>query len=169
MKDTTKKRKKVVRGMQAAYGRQELNDRLYQIFRQGKQGFDAFMKEMGRMMYDPIMYIEREEVAGPDYQPFSPDIRKWASQGGSVYIGDQKMRIEHPRLRGIEGEIALSSYERLKEPDGFSEGLLMKVMRGMSCQKYSDTCRLGGTGIWGIGKLCITAYNSSYGETARGV
>ncbi|PKL51945.1 MAG: hypothetical protein CVV37_03785 [Nitrospira bacterium HGW-Nitrospira-1] len=30
------------------------------------------MKEMGRMMAETIMYIEREEIAGPDYQPFSP-------------------------------------------------------------------------------------------------
>lgn len=128
-----------MRGIQETYGREELNDRLYQIFRQGKQGFDAFMKELGRMMAETIMYIEREEVSGPDYQPFSSGIRKWASQGGSVYIGDQKIRIEHPRLRGAEGEIELKSYERLKKPEGFSEELLTKVLRGMSCQKYSDT------------------------------
>lgn len=139
MKNSTKKRKKATMGMQEVYGRQELNDQLYQIFTKGKQGFDAFIKEMGRMMAETIMYIEREEISGPDYQPFSPDIRKWASQGGSVYIGDQKIQVEHPRLRGAKGEIALKSYERLKEPDGFSNDLLTKIMRGMSCQKYSET------------------------------
>lgn len=139
MKDSTKKRKKAIIGIQAAYGRQELNDWMYQIFTQGKQGFDIFMKELGRMMAETIMYIEREELSGPDYQPKFPDIRKWASQGGSVYIGDQKIRIEHPRLRGAKGEIKLHSYKKLKEPEGFSEELLTKVMRGMSCQKYSDT------------------------------
>ncbi|PIY87295.1 MAG: hypothetical protein COY75_03535 [Nitrospirae bacterium CG_4_10_14_0_8_um_filter_41_23] len=112
---------------------------MYQIFAKGKQGFDICMKELGRMVAETIMYIEREEIAGPDYQPFSPDMRKWASQGGSAYIGDQKIRIEHPRLRGPEGEITLKSYERLKEPDGFSEELLTKVLRGLSCQKYAET------------------------------
>ncbi|MBI5749245.1 MAG: hypothetical protein HZA00_08980, partial [Nitrospinae bacterium] len=58
MKDSTKKRKKAIMGMQAAYGRQELNDWMYQIFTQGKQGFDIFMKELGRMMAETIMYIE---------------------------------------------------------------------------------------------------------------
>src|SRR3990170_4790834 len=139
MKDSTKKRKKAIMGMQEAYGRQELNDRMYQILREGKQGFDVFMKELGRMMAETIMYIEREERSGPDYQPFSPDIRKWASQGGSVYIGDQKIQIEHPRLRGANGEIKLNSYKKLKEPEGFSEELLDKVVRGMSYQKYSET------------------------------
>lgn len=139
MKETTKKRKKARFGIEATYGRQWIDDQMYRILVTGKQGFDAMMKEMGRMMAETIMYIEREEIAGPDYQPFSPDIRKWASQAGSVYIGDQKIRAEHPRVRGRQGEIELKSYRKLKEPDGFSEELLMKVLRGMSCQKYSDT------------------------------
>jgi len=139
MKETTKKRKKAIKGMQETYGRQWIVEQMYQIFAKGKQGFDICMKELGRMVAEPIMYIEREEIAGPDYQPFSPDMRKWASQGGLAYIGDQKIRIEHPRLRGPEGEITLKSYERLKEPDGFSEELLTKVLRGLSCQKYAET------------------------------
>jgi len=139
MKETTKKRKKAIKGMQETYGRQWIVEQMYQIFAKGKQGFDICMKELGRMVAETIMYIEREEIAGPDYQPFSPDMRKWASQGGLAYIGDQKIRIEHPRLRGPEGEITLKSYERLKEPDGFSEELLTKVLRGLSCQKYAET------------------------------
>jgi transposase-like protein len=139
MKETTKKRKKARFGIEATYGRQWIDDQMYRILVTGKQGFDAMMKEMGRMMAETIMYIEREEIAGPDYQPFSPDIRKWASQAGSVYIGDQKIHAEHPRVRGRQGEIELKSYQKLKEPDGFSEELLMKVLRGMSCRKYADT------------------------------
>ena len=139
MKYNTKKRKKAIRCMQEAYGREEINNRLYQIFSQGKVGFDALMKELGKMMAETIMYIEREEIAGPDYYPYSPEIQKWASQGGSVYIGDQKIRIEHPRLRGVDGEIALKSYKKLKGAEGFSEELLGKVLRGISCQKYAET------------------------------
>jgi transposase-like protein len=97
------------------------------------------MKELGRMMAETIMYIEREEISGPDYRPFSAEIRKWASQGGSVYVGDQKIKVAHPRLRGLQGEIALRSYDKLKESTGFSEELLTKVLRGMSCQKYAET------------------------------
>lgn len=125
--------------MQEVFGKQEINNRLYQIYSQGKAGFDALMKELGKMMAETIMYIEREEMAGPDYYPSSPEIQKWASQGGSVYIGDQKIRIEHPRLRGPQGEIALKSYEKLKGAEGFSEELLGKVLRGISCQKYAET------------------------------
>jgi len=139
MKDNTRRRKKAVRGMQEVYGRQWVVEHMYRILARGKQGFDTVMKEIGRMVAEAIMYIEREEIAGPDYRPFKPDIYKWASQAGSVYIGDQKIKVEHPRLRGRHGEIQLKSYERLKEPDGFSEELLTKVLRGISCQKYAET------------------------------
>lgn len=105
----------------------------------GKQGFDAFIKELGVMMAETIMYIEREEISGPDYRPISPDRKKWASQGGSVYIGDQKVSVEHPRVRGLEGEIVLQSYKKMRERDAFSEELLNKVLRGISCQKYGET------------------------------
>lgn len=59
--------------------------------------------------------------------------------GKSGWIGDQKIRVEHPRLRGLQGEIALKSYQGLKEPEGFSEELLDKVLRGISCQRYAET------------------------------
>lgn len=139
MKETTKQRKKSIKFYKEAQGRDWLTDRMYQIFSAGKQAFDALMLEIGKMMAMAIMYIEREEIAGPDYKPSNPDIYKWASQPGSVYIGEQKVRIEHPRLRGKQGEIVLKSYEKLKEPEGFSEDLLKKVLSGISMQKYKET------------------------------
>ncbi|MCP4256211.1 MAG: hypothetical protein GY774_01635 [Planctomycetes bacterium] len=139
MKESTKKRRKATRGMEAAYGRKEIVEQMYRIIVTGKQGLNAMMKELGRMVAEAIMYIEREEIAGPEYRPFSPEIRKWASQAGSLYIGDQKIRVEHPRLRGPLGEIPLESYKKLKSPEGFSEELLGKVLRGISCQKYGET------------------------------
>ncbi len=139
MKESTRKRKKAIRGMEGVYGRQEIVEQMYRIIVTGKRGLDAMMKELGRMVAEAIMYIEREEIAGPEYRPFSPEIRKWASQAGSIYIGDQKIRVAHPRLRGSVGEITLKSYKKLKEPEGFSEELLGKVLRGISCRKYAET------------------------------
>lgn len=139
MKASTKRRKKAMKGMEFGYGRPQLYSMLYQVFAQGKQGFDALVIDLGRMMAETIMYIEREELAGPEYQPFSSEIQKWASQKGSVYIGDQKVVVEHPRLRGTKGEISLKSYQQLKDPKGFSEELLMQIMRGISAQKYNET------------------------------
>jgi hypothetical protein len=95
--------------------------------------------EMGRMLAEAIMYMEREEIAGPDYQPRDPKIQKWASQRGSVYMGGQKVRVEHPRLRSPKGEVRLKSYERLKDSRQFSDEMLTEALRGMSGGKYQET------------------------------
>jgi len=139
MRVNTKKRKKARRDFEQMYGKQEMIDRMYQIISQGKQGLDAFLLEIGRTMAENIMYIEREEISGPEYRPLNSKIKKWASQGGSIYLGDQKIPVERPRLRGEKGELALESYQKLKEPGAFSEELLCKILRGISSQKYSET------------------------------
>ena len=139
MRVNTRKRRKARRVFEQMYGKQEMIDRMYQIISRGKQGLDAFLLEVGRMMAETIMYIEREEISGQEYHPLSSEIKKWASQGGSIYLGDQKISVEHPRLRGKKGEMALESYQKLKEPGAFSEELLCKILRGISSQKYSET------------------------------
>ena len=58
--------------------------------------------------------------------------------GKSVDL-DQKLSVEHPRLRGPEGEVGLRTYEQLKNRGGFSEELLAEVLRGMSARKYEET------------------------------
>jgi len=139
MKVNTRKRKNARRVFEQMYGKEEMIDRMYQIISQGKQGIDAFLLEVGRMMAETIMYIEREEISGPEYRPLSSEIKKWASQGGSIYLGDQKIAVEHPRLRGAKGEMVLESYQKMKEPGRFSEELLSKLLRGISAQKYQET------------------------------
>jgi transposase-like protein len=139
MKENTKKRKKSIAGIKEVYGKEEMVNQMYRILVTGKQGFDTMMKELGRMVVEAIMYIEREEIAGPDYQPTNPGIYKWASQPGSVYIGEEKIKVNRPRLRSKEEEIPLKSYQELKNPEQFSEELWTKILNGISCQKYQET------------------------------
>jgi transposase len=44
----------------------------------GKQGFDMLMMEIGQMMAETIMLMERAEISGADYRPLSPEKWKWA-------------------------------------------------------------------------------------------
>jgi len=157
MRVNTRKRRNARRVFEQMYGKQELIDRLYKVISQGKQGLDAFLIEIGRMMAESIMYIEREEISGPEYYPRDCRIQKWASQRGSIYLGDQKVGVEHPRLRGPEGEIGLESYQRLKEPGRFSEELLCKILRGISSQKYSETV-IEAAGAFGVSASSISRH-----------
>jgi transposase-like protein len=98
------------------------------------------MLEMGRSVAESIMLIEREEIAGPDYHPTSSCIQKWAHEDGSVYIGDQKIKVKRPRVRDVvSGEIALKSYQTMRQSGQFSNEVLEKILRGVSAQKYEET------------------------------
>ncbi len=138
MKVNTKQRKKARRGFEEAFGKKELANKMFHIIQTGKQGMDAFIHQLGVMLAEAIMDMEREEISGPEYHPIS-DIYKWAYQPGSIYIGDQKVSVNRPRLRGPQGEIPLASYTTLKKPGSFSEELLEKALRGISLQKYHET------------------------------
>lgn len=139
MKLSTIRRKKARGGFEVAFGKEELVNRMYQIIKTGKQGLDGFVQEIGTMLVEAIMDMEREEWSGPHYQPVQEGVYKWAYPKGSLYMGDRKISVRHPRLRGPEGEIPLESYETLKKPGAFSEELLNKVLRGISARKYWET------------------------------
>lgn len=148
MKDITKGRKQAKRYLECMM-REGLGFKVIEVIEQGKRAFDRYAMELGRMLAEAIMYMEREEMAGPDYSPKDPGIRKWASQAGSVYIGGSKVKVERPRVRGIDKEMRLKSYQSLNDPEQFSEELLVKVLRGMSGRKYKETLTEA-AGVFGI-------------------
>ena len=144
MRADTKKRKNATQMLRATQEQEWWADQVVHVMLEGKRALDAAMLDVGRLVAETLMYMEREERSGPDYHPTSSGLRKWASQRGSIYVGDQKLPVEHPRLRGPEGEVGLRTYEQLKNRGGFSEELLSEVLRGMSARKYEETVTAAG-------------------------
>ena len=60
------------------------------------------------------------ELAGPRYQRKRSDqpLRCWGSQPGSVYLSDQKLPVDVPRVRnvGSDTEVSLRAYQALQTP-----------------------------------------------------
>ena len=111
---------------------------MYQIIKQDR-GLDGFVQELGGLLVEAIMDMEREERSGHRYQPVQAGLYKWAYQKGSFYMGDRKVFVRHPRLWGPGGEIPLDSYGALKKPGVFSEELLSKVLGGISAGRSGDS------------------------------
>ena len=82
------------------------------------------------------------ELAGRRYQRKESDqpYRRWGSQRGSVYLGDQKVPVEVPRVRNVDSdtEVALDAYQALQTPRKMDEGLLRKVLKGIATRNYED-------------------------------
>lgn len=156
MRIDTRERKKAMTGLREISGEQKMLGMMVRVINSGKQALDAVMLDMGRMVAESIMLIEREELAGPDYYPTNPDLAKWAHEDGSAYIGDQKVKVKRPRLRDIvHGEVSLKSYERLHSAGNFSEELLEKILRGVSAQKYAETV-INSAQAFGVSASCVS-------------
>lgn len=117
MKRDMRQRKRALAGLRAIAGDQEVLGTLVCVISSGKQALDAVMLKMGRLVAESIMLIEREEVTGPDYYPTDPDLKKWAHEQGSIYLGDQKVTVMRPRLRHVEqGEV---TYAQMRAAGAF--------------------------------------------------
>ncbi len=96
MRRDTRQRERALAGWRALSGQDEMLGTLVRVIRSGKQALDVVMLEMGRMVAESVMLMEREEVAGPDYDPTDPAFKKWAHEEGSLYLGDQKVKVTRP-------------------------------------------------------------------------
>lgn len=157
MKQSTKQRKAAARHIPEAIGQDLFTQRLVSVVAEGKTAFDTLSFELGRTLAEAIMYMDREQVSGPDYFPTNPTIQKWASQPGSVYIGDQKVKVERPRIRGSEGEVQLKSYQNLKEKGQFSEEMLASVLSGISGRRYQETVEEAAS-AFGVSKSSVSRH-----------
>jgi putative transposase len=156
MRIDTKKRKNAMSGFKQMTGTEQARESLYRVILQGKRALDDVFMGIGRTLAESIMLIEREELAGPDYHPTNPNLQKWAHEDGSIFIGDQKMKVSRPRLRDVEsGEVDLQSYKKMREHGQFSEDMLEKIMRGISAQKYEETV-MGTASSFGVSSSSVS-------------
>lgn len=138
MKNSTRQTKESAIHFQQMLGQKTFATKIAETISVGKKVVDTMNQEIGKMLVEAILLMDRENISGPDYAP-KGDVYKWAHQPGSVFIGDQKVKISRPRLRGPEREIEIPSYEKLKERGQFSEELVTKIMAGMSGRRYEET------------------------------
>jgi putative transposase len=96
---------------------------------------------LGLRYVKEVLDQEVRELAGERYQRNGlAGHDRWGEQGGSVYLLDHKLPIMVPRVRNRdEGkEVRLRSYERLQEPRDGDEGVLRRILRGLSCRGYEE-------------------------------
>jgi putative transposase len=88
-----------------------------------------------------LLEEEVRQIAGERYRRSGlPGYDRWGKQGGSVYLLDQKLPMMVPRVRdqGEGKEVRLRSYEQLQEPRGRDEGVLRRILHGLSCRSYEE-------------------------------
>ena len=67
-----------------------------------------------------------------------PDVVRWGHQAGSVFLADQKLPLQVPRVRDRAAgrEVTLPTYQQLQTPRTLDAGLFRRVLGGLSTREY---------------------------------
>lgn len=92
---------------------------------------------LGLLAVEEELQGEVLELAGSRYSR-GGTVKRWGCNPGSVFIGDQKLKVNVPRVRDVVGdcEVPLKSYERLQSPAHVDEMAFRRVINGISQGKY---------------------------------
>ncbi len=87
-----------------------------------------------------LLQQDVQALVGPRYargqRPLG--LHRWTRQAGSIYLADQKLRILRPRVRNrpTRQEVPLQTYAQLQHPRAADEGVLRRILHGLSCREY---------------------------------
>jgi len=98
---------------------------------------------LGLVHVAEVLTQEVEALAGDRYKRNGkPGHVRWTKQWGSVHIGEQKLPILYQRVRDRRKgrEVELTAYKGLQQPHQIDEGLLKKILLGLSCGRYRECC-----------------------------
>ncbi len=93
---------------------------------------------LGLQAVEAELQSEVIQIAGGRYSRDLPQFKRWGHNGGSVYLGDQKVSIEVPRVRDVlkDKEVCLTSYREFQNPRKIDETIFSRVINGISSRKY---------------------------------
>lgn len=69
---------------------------------------------------------------------------RWGAQAGSIFLADQKLPIQVPRVRDRDAgtEVSLATYRALQTPRALDVGLFRRVLGGLSCRDYQGAAEM---------------------------
>ena len=79
----TKKRKNATQMLRATQEQEWWADQVVHVMLEGKRALDAAMLDVGRLVAETLMYMEREERSGPDYHP---NVVRVSQMGESTWV-----------------------------------------------------------------------------------
>jgi len=96
------------------------------------------LKQVGEMLQEEV-----QALAGQRGK-HGKENRRWGRQGGSVYLWDQKVPIEVPRVRnkGANQEVGLRTYRKFQAPYGMDKQVFLKLLNGISTHRYRECAAL---------------------------
>ena len=129
-----------------------------------REGLLAASTAVGLEVFSDLMGTEVEALVGAKgkHQPDRAAYR-WGSEAGSVTLGGRRLAVRRPRVRSADGEaeLALASYEAASATDLLAEGILARMLAGLSTRRY-------GAGLEPVGaEIEARAVSTSHAAVSR--
>lgn len=114
-----------------------------------QDGLHSLALELGRVCAVAMLEDEVVQLCGEPRSRDQP--RQYVRYGynpGWISLGGQKLSVNHPRVRHTDdrGEVPLTKYRQMQQTDRADDGVLRRMVRGVSCRNYEqvvDTARKG--------------------------
>ena len=108
------------------------------VIAQLQEGLHQVGVEVGLQIAALLLEEEAERLCGPWYQhDRERNARRHGFQHGVVTIAGQKVRIERPRVRSMDGkEVRLSMYEQAQNENAMPKAVLKRAVCGVSNRDY---------------------------------
>lgn len=118
---------------------------MVQLIEESSQAVDELIDVVGRGAVEAVLQLSAHQITGEKRQGRKTDreygVRWYGRQWGSVALSDRKLRVERPRLRGQEGEVAIPAYEALRDDARMSGRMLELLLGGVSTRNYQHLIR----------------------------
>lgn len=99
---------------------------------------DDLLGQVSRQFIEQLLLLSAQSVAGAKHPGrHDGDIRWHGQQGGSVAIGQAKVRVQRPRLRDGQGEVAVPAYAALAGDGDLARRMADILVCGVSTRKYA--------------------------------
>lgn len=97
--------------------------------------------ELSRLLINEVLEDEVRQYAGERYshdKPHAGRYHRWGWNPGSVRVGEEKLRLEIPRLYDTwkPAAVSLSSYQQLRDLPAVNDRFLTAVLLGLSTNDY---------------------------------
>jgi putative transposase len=104
------------------------------------EGLLAASTAVGLEVMDELLELEVTELAGPKgrHDP-ARTAKRHGSEQGTVTLGGRRLGVRRPRVRSVgqaEQELRLASYEAFASTDLLAEGIVARMLAGLSTRRY---------------------------------
>ena len=108
------------------------------VVMEAREALRELVLNAGFAVFAELLEEDREAVCGPRYsREGEREAYRHGSEVGRLVFGGRQVRLRRPRVRSVDGEeLALPSWEAMKDQDPLEERAVQQVLCGVSTRKY---------------------------------